>query len=275
MNVYDSERIANTIHHLGYRLTDSPRKADMIIVNTCAIREKAVQKVFSYLGRVAVLKKERPNLIIAVGGCVAQQEGEHIIKRAPYVDLVFGTHAIGRLPFLIDKIEKKRGRLVDIKMGTLIEEPAGAMTLQGESEVSRFVTIMQGCDNFCTYCVVPYVRGRESSRPPGKIIDEIRRLVQDGVREVTLLGQNVNSYGKKEGLPAFTRLLEKINTINGLERIRFTTSHPRDLSDDLISAFSNLNKLCHHIHLPVQSGSDKILKRMNRNYTRGQYLDKI
>jgi tRNA-2-methylthio-N6-dimethylallyladenosine synthase len=275
MNVYDSERIANTIHHLGYRLTDSPRKADMIIVNTCAIREKAVQKVFSYLGRVALLKKERPNLIIAVGGCVAQQEGEHIIKRAPYVDLVFGTHAIGRLPFLIDKIEKKRGRLVDIKMGTLIEEPAGAMTLQGESEVSRFVTIMQGCDNFCTYCVVPYVRGRESSRQPEKIVDEIRRLVQDGVREVTLLGQNVNSYGKKEGLPAFTRLLEKINTISGLERIRFTTSHPRDLSDDLIGAFSNLNKLCHHIHLPVQSGSDKILKRMNRNYTRGQYLDKI
>ncbi len=275
MNVYDSERIANSIRHLGYRLTDSPGKADMIIVNTCAIREKAVQKVFSYLGRLAGLKKEQPDLIIAVGGCVAQQEGEQIIKRAPYVDLVFGTHAIGRLPFLVDKIEKKRNRLVDIKMGTGIEELDGAVTPRDEFEVSRFITIMQGCDNFCTYCVVPYVRGRESSRQPEIITNEISRLVKNGVREVTLLGQNVNSYGKKEGLLTFTRLLEKINTINGLERIRFTTSHPKDLSDDLIGAFGRLEKLCHHIHLPVQSGSDMILKRMNRNYTRSQYLDKI
>jgi tRNA-2-methylthio-N6-dimethylallyladenosine synthase len=275
MNVYDSERIANSVHPLGYRLTDSPDQADMVIVNTCAIREKAVQKVFSYLGRVAGLKQARPDLIIAVGGCVAQQEGEKILKRAPYVDLVFGTHAIGRLPLLIDKIERKRNRLVDIEMGTRIEEPEESVAAQDESEVSRFVTIMQGCDNFCTYCVVPYVRGRESSRKPEKIIAEIEGLVEDGVREVTLLGQNVNSYGKKEGLPEFTQLLEKINNINGLERIRFTTSHPKDLSDELIAAFGRLEKLCHHIHLPVQSGSDRILKKMNRNYTRDQYLDKI
>ncbi len=275
MNVYDSERIANSVHHLGYRLTDSPDQADMIIVNTCAIREKAVQKVFSYLGRVAGLKQARQDLIIAVGGCVAQQEGEKILKRAPYVDLVFGTHAIGRLPLLIDKIERKRNRLVDIEMGTRIEEPEESVAAQGESEVSRFVTIMQGCDNFCTYCVVPYVRGRESSRQPENIIMEIKGLVQDGVREVTLLGQNVNSYGKKEGLPEFTLLLEEINDISGLERIRFTTSNPKDLSEDLIAAFGRLDKLCHHIHLPVQSGSDRILKRMNRNYTHDQYLDKI
>ncbi|MCP3951209.1 MAG: tRNA (N6-isopentenyl adenosine(37)-C2)-methylthiotransferase MiaB [Desulfobacterales bacterium] len=275
MNVYDSERIANSVHHLGYRLTDSPNQADLIIVNTCAIREKAVQKVFSYLGRVAGLKQERPDMIIAVGGCVAQQEGAQILQRAPYVDLVFGTHAIGRLPLLIDKISKKRSRLVDIEMGTQIEEPDEIVVVQGESEVSRFVTIMQGCDNFCTYCVVPYVRGRESSRQPEKIIAEIRGLVEGGVREVTLLGQNVNSYGKKEGLPEFTHLLEKINAIRGLERIRFTTSHPKDLSNALVAAFGRLEKLCHHIHLPVQSGSDRILKKMNRNYTRAQYLDKI
>ncbi len=275
MNVYDSERIANYVHHLGYRLTDSPDQADMIIVNTCAIREKAVQKVFSYLGRVAGLKQARPDLIIAVGGCVAQQEGQKILKRAPYVDLVFGTHAIGRLPLLIDKIERRRNRLVDIEMGTCIEEREESVADQAESEVSRFVTIMQGCDNFCTYCVVPYVRGRESSRQPDKIIAEIEGLVENGVREVTLLGQNVNSYGKKEGLLNFTQLLEKVNNINGLERIRFTTSHPKDLSDELIDAFGRLEKLCHHIHLPVQSGSDRILKKMNRNYTRDQYLDNI
>jgi tRNA-2-methylthio-N6-dimethylallyladenosine synthase len=275
MNVYDSERIANSVYPLGYRLTDSPRKADMIVVNTCAIREKAVQKVFSYLGRIAGLKQQRPDLIIAVGGCVAQQEGERILQRAPYVDLVFGTHAIGRLPVLVGRIEKKRNRLVDIEMGALIEEPDGDGLTQGAFEVSRFVTIMQGCDNFCTYCVVPYVRGRESSRQPEKIIAEISALVGSGVREVTLLGQNVNSYGKKEGLPTFTELLENINNINKLERIRFTTSHPKDLSDDLIDAFGRLDKLCHHIHLPVQSGSDRVLKRMNRNYTSAQYLDKI
>jgi len=265
MNVYDSDKIAQGLDPLGYRLTDSPDKADLIIVNTCAIREKAVQKVFSYLGRVAGLKQARPNLIIGVGGCVAQQEGERVLKRAPYVDLVFGTHAIGRLPSLVDRIEKKRQRVVDVEMGTRIEESDGAVVPRGETEVSRFVTIMHGCDNYCTYCVVPYVRGRESSRWPDHILAEIQDLVDNGVREVTLLGQNVNSYGQKEGLPDFTALLEKINDIDGLKRIRFTTSHPKDLSGNLIGAFGRLDKLCHHIHLPVQSGADTILKRMNRN----------
>lgn len=275
MNVYDSDKIAQGLDPMGYRLTDSPDKADMIIVNTCAIREKAVQKVFSYLGRVAGLKQARPDLIIGVGGCVAQQEGARILKRAPYVDLVFGTHAIGRLPSLLDRIEKKRQRVVDVEMGTRIEEPDGAVVPRGETEVSRFVTIMHGCDNYCTYCVVPYVRGRESSRQPDHILAEIHDLVANGVREVTLLGQNVNSYGQKEGLPDFTTLLEKINDISGLKRIRFTTSHPKDLSETLIGAFGRLDKVCHHIHLPVQSGADPILKRMNRNYTSAQYLDKI
>ena len=275
MNVYDSERIAGSLRQLGYRLTETAGQADMIIVNTCAIREKAVQKVFSYLGRIAGLKRARPDLIIAVGGCVAQQEGAQILQRAPYVDLVFGTHAIGRLPFLVEKIEKKRSPVVDIKMGSGIEEPGGPFAEPGEGAVSRFVTIMQGCDNFCTYCVVPYVRGRESSRPPDGILDEIRNLVENGAREVTLLGQNVNSYGQKEGLPDFAKLLEKINDISGLERIRFTTSHPKDLSDDLIGAFGRLEKVSHHIHLPIQSGSDRVLKRMNRNYTVARYFDKI
>jgi len=275
MNVYDSDKIAQGLDPMGYQLTDSPDQADMIIVNTCAIREKAVQKVFSYLGRVAGLKQGRPDLIIGVGGCVAQQEGERILKRAPCVDLVFGTHAIGRLPALLARIEKKRERVVDVEMSTCIAEPDGAVVPRGETEVSRFVTIMHGCDNFCTYCVVPYVRGRESSRQPDHILAEIRDLVDKGVREVMLLGQNVNSYGHKEGLPDFTSLLEKINDINGLKRIRFTTSHPKDLSEKLIGAFGRLDKLCHHIHLPVQSGADRILKRMNRNYTSTQYLDNI
>jgi len=275
MNVYDSDKIAQGLDPMGYRLTDTPDKADMIIVHTCAIREKAVQKVFSYLGRIAGLKQTRPDLIIGVGGCVAQQEGARILKRAPYVDLVFGPHAIGRLPSLLDRIEKKRQRLVDVEMGTRIEEPDGAVVLRGETEVSRFVTIMHGCDNYCTYCVVPYVRGRESSRQPDHILAEIGALAVNGVREVTLLGQNVNSYGQKEGLPDFTTFLEKINDISGLKRIRFTTSHPKDLSETLIGAFGRLDKLCHHIHLPVQSGADPILKRMNRNYTSAQYLDKI
>ncbi len=279
MNVYDSDKIANSLLSLNYKATENLKKADLIIVNTCAIREKAEQKVFSFLGRLAGLKRKKPGLIIGVGGCVAQQEGKKILERVPYLDVVFGTHAIPRLPEIVERVELKKSRIVDIGMtDQIVEIESVADSLENGPKgrkVSDFVTIMQGCDNFCTYCVVPYVRGRETSRSPEKIVNEIEGLVNSGVREVTLLGQNVNSYGKKEGLCSFSELLALVNEIDGILRIRFTTSHPKDLSDDLIYAFKENEKLCRHIHLPVQSGSDRVLKRMNRKYTRALYLEKI
>jgi tRNA-2-methylthio-N6-dimethylallyladenosine synthase len=275
MNVYDANQIAGVLAPLGYTGTDAIETADLVVVNTCTIREKAEQKAFSFLGRLAKVKAARPSLIVAVGGCVAQQEGQAILKRMPHVDLVFGTHAIFRLPDMIRRIESTRCRIVDVRLSDAIEvdEPVDAPHL--DDPVSAFVTIMRGCDNYCTYCVVPHVRGREASRHPDRIVEEIRRLVRRGIKEVTLLGQNVNSYGNKEGLCSFTDLLTMVNEIDGLTRIRFTTSHPKDLSPELIAAFGRLDKLCRHIHLPVQSGDNRILKRMNRRYTREAYLEKI
>jgi len=275
MNVYDSDQISKSLLPLNYKATENLKKADLIIVNTCAIREKAEQKVFSFLGRLSGLKRKKPGLIIGVGGCVAQQEGKKILERVPYLDIVFGTHAIHRLPGIIERIELKKTRIVDIGMTDRIVEIESVSNLPENGKISAFVTIMQGCDNFCTYCVVPYVRGRETSRSPEKIVKEVEGLVNSGIREVTLLGQNVNSYGKKEGLCSFPELLALINEIDGILRIRFTTSHPKDLSDDLIMAFKDNEKLCRHIHLPVQSGSDRVLKRMKRKYTRALYLEKI
>jgi len=275
MNVYDSEQIAMRLAALGYQQTSSLEMADLVIVNTCTIRAKAEQKAFSFLGRLARLKKKKPGLIAGVGGCVAQQEGEKIFKRIPYLDLVFGTQAIDRLPSLIQKIEKKRCRIVDIEQTDKPHFPEAQDSIAPASQVSRFVTIMRGCDNFCSYCVVPYVRGRETSRHPAGIIDEIQELARSGLKEVTLLGQNVNSYGKKEGLCSFTELLSRVSQIEQLLRIRFTTSHPKDFDEDLINAFRTNEKLCDHLHLPVQSGSNRVLKRMNRKYTKELYLDKV
>ena len=275
MNVYDSGRIEQQLAPLNYAITDEAAQADLVIVNTCAIREKAEQKVFSFLGRMAGLKRRRPELLIGVGGCVAQQLGERIWKRAPYVDVIFGTHAIGRLGAMIAKVQDERCRQVDVALTEgmdLFDTPAAPVD---DTSISRFVTIMQGCDNYCTYCVVPYVRGREASRPPELIIEEIERLVAGGVREVTLLGQNVNSYGRKEGHCSFSELLTRANAVERLCRIRFTTSHPKDLSTDLCRSFRDLEKLCKHIHLPVQSGSNRVLGRMNRKYTREQYGEKV
>jgi tRNA-2-methylthio-N6-dimethylallyladenosine synthase len=275
MNVNDSESILQTMKPLGYTETSSLEKADVILLNTCSIREKAEQKTFSFLGRLAKLKRKKPELVIGMGGCVAQQEGEKALRRVPYIDLVFGTHAINRLPGMIERVIEKRCRIVDVELSRKIEELEKSQIYYDEDKPCRFVTIMRGCDNFCAYCVVPYVRGRETSRHPDHILKEIQSLADEGVREVTLLGQNVNSYGKKEGLCSFPELLFKVNDIDGLRRIRFTTSHPKDLSDGLIDAFKQLEKLCNHIHLPVQSGSDRILAKMNRRYTKDQYLYKI
>jgi len=275
MNVYDSEQMVSVLKPLGYEISPSIEAADLIIVNTCAIREKAEQKAFSFLGRLTALKRKKPGLIICVGGCVAQQEGRRILGRAPHVDLVFGTHTLGRLPDHIRNISLKRCRIADVEMTQEIVEFSPGVSSVVNGNITRFVTIMRGCDNYCTYCVVPYVRGPETSRRPESVIEEIRELVKSGVQEVTLLGQNVNSYGIKEGLCSFPELLKLVNEIEGLFRIRFTTSHPKDLSEELIFAFAGLEKLCGHIHLPVQSGSNSVLKRMNRKYTRELYLEKI
>ncbi len=275
MNVYDSDQIERALAPNGYARTDRLEDADLVIVNTCAIRAKAEQKAFSFVGRLAKLKQRKPGLLVGVGGCVAQQEGEKILARAPQVDLVFGPKAIPRLGRLVERVRLQGLRVVDTEDSEGVEELDLASGFRDDGQVARFVTVMQGCDNFCTYCVVPYVRGREASRHPDRILEEIRTLVAGGVREVTLLGQNVNSYGLKENLGTFAELLARVDQVQGLERIRFTTSHPKDLSDNLIDAFARLPKLCPHIHLPVQSGSDRVLKRMNRRYTRAVYLERI
>lgn len=275
MNVYDSEMFKKVLKPLGYIPADEVEDADLIIVNTCTVRKKAEEKAFSFLGRTRALKKKNPELIVAIGGCVAQQEGAAIMRRMPYVDLVFGTRAYSRLAEMVKQFEVDRMPVVDVEMSTGISDEPAPPAPDGEVEVSRFVTIMRGCDNFCSYCIVPYVRGREESRDPEAIVDEITDLVKAGAREVTLLGQNVNSYGQKEGLCDFPELLRKVSAIEGLERIRFATSHPKDLSPGLVEAYRDLPKLCNHIHLPVQSGSNAVLKKMNRKYTREDYLGRI
>lgn len=275
MNVYDADQMVTGLAPMGYERARSAHEADLILVVTCAIREKADQKVFSYLGRLEALKARRPGLKIAVGGCVAQGRGRRILSRAPHVDAVFGTHAVGRLPAIIRRIEAGGGPVVDVTMDGDGDAFAPFTDPPADPGVARFVTIMQGCDNYCTYCVVPYVRGPETSRPPESVVAEVTGLVRAGVREVTLLGQNVNSYGVKEGLPGFPDLLGRVAGVRGLKRIRFTTSHPKDLSDGLIESYRQIETLCPHIHLPVQSGSDRVLKRMNRKYDRKRYLERV
>jgi tRNA-2-methylthio-N6-dimethylallyladenosine synthase len=275
MNVYDSERMAYLLQREEYQLTADMGEADIILLNTCSIREKPEHKIYSILGRLKGLKDKNPDLILGVGGCVAQQEGEKLLEKSPCLDLVFGTHAMGKLPSLLDTIRAQGGKVCEVEMSTHGCLDEGTYTASAH-KVSSYVSVIRGCNNFCSYCVVPYVRGRERSRPQAGIIAEVEHLVRMGVKEVTLLGQNVNSYGNDCGrIGAFPRLLTSINGVADLERIRFITSHPKDLSDALIRCFKELDKLCEHIHLPVQSGSNKILKLMNRGYTREDYLEKI
>jgi len=275
MNVYDSEKLAAILSAYGYDKTEDIDKADIVVCNTCSIRHKAEEKAFSFLGRFARIKKKRPNLITIMAGCVAQQEGEKAFKRIPYLDIVLGTQAFSRFGQHIDAVKSGQKRVVDIEDAPMIYEALPDTTGFDETKVSKFVTIMQGCENFCTYCVVPYVRGKERSRQPDSIAEEISMLADSGIKEVTLLGQNVNSYGQKEGQIAFPQLLVKINALDGIERIRFATSHPKDLSMELIHAIRDLDKVCNHLHLPVQSGSNNILKKMNRGYTRETYIDRV
>jgi len=275
MNVYDSEKLALILNSYGYEKTEDMDKADIVVCNTCSIRHKAEEKAFSFLGRFARIKKNKPHLITVMAGCVAQQEGEKAFARVPHLDIVLGTQAFSRFGKLIEAVKSGKQKVVDINDSPMIYEAMPATSCTDENKISKFVTTMQGCDNYCTYCVVPHVRGRERSRTEANILEEINLLVAAGVKEVTLLGQNVNSYGQKEGLISFPQLLAKVNDINGVHRIRFATSHPKDLSDDLIYAIRDLDKVCNHLHLPIQSGSNKILKKMNRGYTREKYLDRI
>ncbi len=275
MNVHDSEQMAALMEKEGYVGTKDVNQADLIILNTCSIREKAAQKVMSSLGRFRRLKEKKTNLIIGVSGCVAQQLGERLLMKVPDLDLVLGTHNIQRLPEFIAEIEKTGKKIVETSLSE--ETPSlGIVTLPQIGQVTAFVTIMQGCNNFCAYCVVPYLRGREESRTQEDILNEIRHLAGYGVKEVTLLGQNVNSYARStKGASGFVGLLNEIEKIEGIKRIRFTTSHPKDISESLITGFAGLSKLCKHIHLPVQSGSDRILSLMNRKYTKFDYLEKV
>ncbi|HEX9444266.1 MAG TPA: tRNA (N6-isopentenyl adenosine(37)-C2)-methylthiotransferase MiaB [Candidatus Binatia bacterium] len=276
MNQYDSDRIARLLSRAGYVTTESAEEADLILLNTCSVRDKAEQKVYSALGRWRELKEKKPALLIGVGGCVAQQEGEALLRRAPYLDLVFGTQNIHKLPEMVAAAGASDDRPVEIDFyrdPSYMEDPEGKPAVHG---ARAYVTIMQGCNKVCSFCIVPYVRGRELSRPSGKIVGEVEALAAGGVKEVMLLGQNVNSYGKTApGELTFAGLLERIDRVEGLERVRFTTSHPEDLSPELIEAYATLDKLCEHLHLPVQSGSDSVLKRMRRGYACAEYLDRI
>ncbi|MBI4948546.1 MAG: tRNA (N6-isopentenyl adenosine(37)-C2)-methylthiotransferase MiaB [Deltaproteobacteria bacterium] len=273
MNDNDSERILGFLKNINYTRTSKPTDADLIILNTCSVRDKAEQKVYSALGRFKELKEERPGLILGVAGCVAQQEGKKLLKRAPYLDLVFGPQNIHRLPDLIGEISKKRGRLVAVEQSESIDE--NEYGLLSAADGRAFVSIMRGCDNFCAYCIVPYTRGREVSRRSADIIGEVSRLAEGGVKEVTLLGQNVNSYGAGGAEVSFPELLRLVARIDGIRRVRFITSHPKDISVGLIRLFGEEPKLARHIHLPVQSGSDRVLKAMGRGYTASHYSSKV
>jgi tRNA-2-methylthio-N6-dimethylallyladenosine synthase len=273
MNEYDSDRMADVLRaHEGMEPTENPEQADVILFNTCSIREKAEEKVFSDLGRIRPLKQSNPDLLICVGGCVASQEGAAILKRAPYVDLVFGPQTLHRLPQLL-RARRASGRpQIDISFPEI--EKFDHLPLPQTGSGSAYVSIMEGCSKYCTFCVVPYTRGEEVSRPVAEVMREVRQLAEQGVKEVTLLGQNVNAYcgAGEDGEPVdFAYLLQAIAALDDIVRLRFTTSHPRDMSQRLIDVYASTPKLVSHLHLPVQSGSDRILAAMKRGHTVLEY----
>lgn len=276
MNEEDSEKLSGMLKSQGYERTENKEEASIIIFNTCCVRENAENKVFGNLGQLKQLKKKNPNLVIAICGCMMQQVGmaDKVLKTFPYVDIIFGTHNAHKFPEYLHRVLQEGVQVKEIlnKEEGIVE----GLPIDRKSDVKAFVTIMYGCNNFCTYCIVPYVRGRERSRKSEDIIKEIEELVSQGYKEITLLGQNVNSYGKglEEDID-FAGLLRKVNEVKGLERVRFMTSHPKDLSDDVIMAIKECDKLCEQVHLPVQSGSSRILKEMNRHYDREYYLDLV
>jgi len=272
MNVYDSARMADVLAPLGYAAAETPGEADMVILNTCHIREKAAEKVYSELGRLRRIKEDRAAVgertVIAVAGCVAQAEGEEILRRVPAVDIVLGPQTYHRLPELVARATRAGGGVLDTEfpVDSKFDHLPDEATARG---VSAFITVQEGCDKFCTFCVVPYTRGAEASRPAAAVIAEARRLVGQGTREITLLGQNVNAYRHADW--SFARLIRALAELPGLARIRYTTSHPNDIDDDLVAAHAEVPALMPYLHLPVQSGSDRVLEGMNRRYTIDEY----
>ena len=276
MNVHDSEKLAGMLNDIGYEETSQQQEADLVLFNTCCVRENAELKVYGNIGALKAYKMANPNMIIGVCGCMMQQTdvSDYIVKRFPFVDLVFGTHNLHHFPSLLLQAFDSTQTIVEIldSEGDVVEHIPTKRSLG----ISAWVTVMYGCNNYCSYCIVPYVRGRERSRQPQDILEEISKLVADGYKEITLLGQNVNSYGKDlEDKYLFHDLLREIDKLQGIERVRFMTSHPKDLSPELISALSECSKLCEHLHLPIQSGSNRVLKAMNRKYTREDYMELV
>jgi tRNA-2-methylthio-N6-dimethylallyladenosine synthase len=277
MNVYDTDRIFQALEPYGYTPTDDPARAHVILLNTCSVRDRAEQKMMSQLGRLAPLKEYNDDLILGVAGCVAQQEGERLLEKVPYLDLVFGPDHVTELPSLLERVRSGEGRVSETSFFKRKDyEFIEAKPREDAGRVSDFVTIMKGCDKVCTFCIVPFTRGREVSKDRALIVREIENLVAAGVREVTLLGQNVNSYGKdKDREVHFDALLRVVDEIDGLERVRFTTSHPMDCTDGLVDCFGDLRTLAEYFHLPVQSGSNRVLEAMRRHYTVEHYLERV
>ena len=273
MNEYDSSKMADLLLNThGLELTDIPEEADVLLLNTCSIREKAQEKVFHQLGRWKELKKQNPNLVIGVGGCVASQEGEHIRHRAPYVDIVFGPQTLHRLPEMINQIRGGKSSVVDVSFPEI--EKFDRLPEPRAEGPTAFVSIMEGCNKYCTYCVVPYTRGEEVSRPVDDVLFEIAQLADQGVREINLLGQNVNAYRGPTfdgGICTFAELLRLVASIDGIDRLRFTTSHPIEFTDDIIDVYRDTPELVDFVHLPVQAGSDRILTMMKRGHTALEY----
>ncbi|MFW6238131.1 MAG: tRNA (N6-isopentenyl adenosine(37)-C2)-methylthiotransferase MiaB [Halanaerobiales bacterium] len=276
MNEHDSEKLAGMLENMGYQPANGTENADIILFNTCTVREKANLKVFGKVGSLKQLKEKNSELIIGIGGCMMQDEkaAEEIYEKYPHVDLIFGTHNLHHVPDLIREIRENRNRVIEVwdeKQGLIPDVPT-----RRKNDFQAWVSIIRGCNNFCSYCIVPYVRGREKSRPQKDIVKEVEKLVADGVKEITLLGQNVHSYGQDlKANITFPDLLKKLDDIDGLKRIRYMTSHPRDFSEQLINAVRDGQNICEHFHLPVQSGSTRILQEMNRGYTREEYIEKI
>lgn len=273
MNEYDSDFLAQSLIQNGFSPENDVRRADVVLVNTCAVRAKPEQKACSFLGRMAELKERNPQLVVGMVGCLAQMKGKEIMKRFPLLDFVMGPRELVRIIGVLEDIDNRRRK---ITATGLTGAPPSHVNCSGyfQNRTSGFISIMEGCNNFCSYCIVPHVRGREHCRPPKDILEEAEHLLSEGIREITLLGQNVNSYAWNGSTSwNFSSLLHAMNNLDDLVRLRFTTSHPKDLSDDLIGCFRDLDKVAGHIHLPFQAGSDRILKLMRRGYTRGEYLE--
>ncbi len=276
MNEHDSEKISGLLEDMGYERTKDYKKADVVVINTCLVRENAELTVYGKVGSFKEIKRENPDMILALGGCMMQKEepAQRIREKHSQVDIIFGTHNLHRLPALIEQVKKGGEQIIE-----LWDEPVypdEEVPVKRKNDYQAWVTVVRGCENYCSYCVVPHVRGPERSRPPEKIVEEVGEIVDNGIKEITLLGQNVNCYGQDlEEDYSFADLLKRLDSIEGLDRIRYMTSHPRDFNEEIIDAVINSSKICSHYHLPVQSGSSRILKKMNRGYTRAEYMDLI